>query len=189
MNRVTYQDLGIPEDHLFDSFHYAPSENVGVCVFRRQAPPSVNRIFWRRANDRIYAPIPVLEDNHSLDSCVPAPATGNVYYLVMQWRQIGKEDHEVGGYWVSLNRFNFESGKEEILLTEKEFAAVCGSEGSWIFKIVHITPEENEIDVIAATGKGPGSSEHREITPYAVHRLHLVKKQITHRFPLPSVFI
>lgn len=189
MSHVSYQDLGIPEAYRLESFHYVPSGNIGVAVFYRQAKPSVNRIFWRRSNDPAYSLIPVREDNYSLDSCFPAPASCNLYYLVMEWRKIGPEPHEVGGYWVSLNRFNFEFGREETLLTQNDFIALTGSEDSWICKIAHISPDENEIDVIAGISDPIGDSESETKMKYAVHRIRLAEKNISCRFPLPAVFI
>jgi hypothetical protein len=184
--RVTYQDLGIPERYLFDSFHYVPSGNIGVAVFYREAKPSVNRIFWRRSNERGYSLIPVREDNYSLDSCLPASASCNLYYLVMEWRKIGPEPHQVGGYWVSLNRFNLDSGREEVLLTQEDFVALSGGEGSWISKILHVSPDENEIDIVAGINNPPDNHARMD---YGVHRIHLAPKSLASRLPLPAVFI
>jgi hypothetical protein len=92
-----------------------------------------------------------------------------------------------GGYWVSLNKFCLSSMREEVLVSESDFKAMTGKAESWISRIVHVSPSESEIDVIA--GIGDPRNEGLNVMEYSVYRIDLARRQITHRLRLPAVFI
>lgn len=177
--------MGIPEAYCFEAFVYVPSANIGVCVFTRREEPEVSRIFWRHADHNSYAMIPVQDENHSFDGCTPSASSDSIYYVVMHHRK-PQGMKCFGGYWVSLNRFCLMAQKEEVLINESDFAAMTGKEGSWISRIVHVSPSDSEIDVVAGIGH---IRDGRRVMEYAIYRIDLAHRQITRRFPMPAVFI
>ena len=186
MKPATYQEVGIPDAYCFESFVYVPSSNTGVCVFQKKQEPQVSRIFWRRAQQYSYTVVPVENEHYSFDSCVPSTSSDAIYYSVMHHRKHEGMKH-FGGYWVSLNKFCLTSQKEEVLVIESDFIAMTGKTESWISRIMHVSPAESEIDVIA--GIGDPRNEDLNVMEYAVYRIDLIRRQITHRFPMPAMFI
>ena len=127
--------------------------------------------------------IPVAEENYSHTSCAAAISSETVYYSVMHWRK--PDGHKsFGGYWVSLNGFSLYSRQQQILVTEKDLDAITGTEGSWLSRILHVTPDESEIDVVAGINSKDGMNMQ-----YAVHRIDLKRREIVQRFSMPGVFI
>ena len=186
MSDVTYHDLGIPELYGCESFHYAPTGNIGVSVFNRKEAPHVSRIFWRRPEDKKYSMIPVADENHSLDSCFPSISSETVYYTLMHWKK--PEGHKsFGGHWVSLNSFCLKTKTEKVLVSPINLEEMTGTKYPWISKIVHISPMESEIDVIAGIQRP--EIEGRSEMEYAVYRLDLNQRKIVHRFSMSGVFI
>jgi len=186
MKPASYQELGIPDSYYFESFIYVPSGNIAVCVFSQQQEPKVSHVFWRRAKQDSYTAIPVKNEHYSFDSCTPSISSDSIYYSVMHYRKPEGMKH-FGGYWVSLNKFCLTSLKEEVLVSESDFIAMTGKTESWISRIVHVSPSDSEIDVIA--GIGDPRNEGLNVMEYSVYRIDLIRRQITHRLPMPAVFI
>lgn len=186
MNHLTYQDLGIPESYVFVSFHYAATDNVGIAIFYRKETPNVRRIFWKRADERKYSMISVADENHSLDSCIPTVSSEKIYYNLMHLKKPKGHEH-FGGYWSSLNYFCLRTQTDKVVISPADLENMLGSKNPWISQIVHISPDESEIDVIA--GSELQETEQISEMEYAVYRIALKTGKITRRFSLPGVFI
>jgi hypothetical protein len=115
-----------------------------------------------------------------------ASRSSNLYYCLMHWRNVGAPSR-FGGYWVSLNRFNVDSQKEDILVDQQTLDQMTNTERSWISGIVHISPDEKEIDVLAGVSVPAGDSEER--MNYGVYRINLERKSVATRMLLPAVFV
>jgi len=183
---VKYRDIGIPDEYRYDEFLYVPAANAGVAVFVRNEEPQVSRIFWRQSEDDNYVMIPVSEPDYSLDSCRPSLGSKSIYYIVTQRRK--PEGHKgYGGYWISLNKFSLDTQLETTLVDKDSLGEMTGASGSWISRILSISPDDSEIDVVAAI-REPTKNGWAEMK-YGVYRIAFESKRIALRLKMPAVFI